>query len=151
MLGQHCIRTWSSTQSVVALISGESEWYAMLKGASVAVGFRRMVAEMGVGLDVELRTDSRAAKGIAHRVGLGKVKHLAVCYLWLQDAVRLREVDVVKVGTAWNWADVGTKHLDGLRIKELTSKVGYRTEEGRHELAPSVARGVGGRRGETVR
>ena len=111
MLGQHCIRTWSSTQSVVALSSGESEWYAMLKGASVAMGLRSMVAEMGVGMEVELRTDSRAAKGIAHRVGLGKVKHLAVCYLWLQDAVKRKEVDVVKVGTAWNWADVGTKHF----------------------------------------
>ena len=32
-LGSHVIRTWSHTQSVIALSSGEAEYYGMVKGA----------------------------------------------------------------------------------------------------------------------
>eukprot|EP00972_Heterocapsa_arctica_P103210 15210078-Heterocapsa_arctica.AAC.1 len=34
MHGSHCIRSWSTTQSVIALSSGEAELYGIVKGAS---------------------------------------------------------------------------------------------------------------------
>ena len=33
-LGNHVIKTWAHTQSVIALSSGEAEYYGMVKGAS---------------------------------------------------------------------------------------------------------------------
>ena len=38
MLGQHMIKSWSSTQSVIALSSGEAEYYSMVKGGSIGLG-----------------------------------------------------------------------------------------------------------------
>ena len=38
MLGQHMIKSWSTTQSVIALSSGEAEYYSMVKGGSVGLG-----------------------------------------------------------------------------------------------------------------
>ena len=55
------MKSWGSTQTVVASSSGESEWYAMLKGASVVLGIKSMVGELGVGMDVEVRTRPRPA------------------------------------------------------------------------------------------
>ena len=37
-LGKHTIRTWSLTQVVIALSSGEAEYYGMVKGASFSLG-----------------------------------------------------------------------------------------------------------------
>ena len=43
MWGNHLIKSWSSTQSVVALSSGEAEYYGMVKGASVAIGLQSVL------------------------------------------------------------------------------------------------------------
>ena len=37
-LGNHTIKTWSTNQAVIALSSGEAEYYALVKSASVAIG-----------------------------------------------------------------------------------------------------------------
>merc|ERR1711895_351289 len=36
MLGEHLIKGWSVTQAVIALSSGEAEYYGIVKGSSVA-------------------------------------------------------------------------------------------------------------------
>ena len=36
-LGDHLIKTWSITQAVIALSSGEAEYYGIVKGASIAM------------------------------------------------------------------------------------------------------------------
>ena len=143
MWGRHCLKSWSSTQSVVATSSGEAEYYALVKGASVGLGMRSMMGEMGVGADVELRTDSSAGKGMVCRRGLGKMKHVQVCYLWLQERVERGELGVVKVGGQSNWADVFTKYSDGARLWEFMRKLGLRVEGGRREMTPQVARDAG--------
>ena len=108
------------------------------------------MGELGVGAEVELRTDSRAGKGVASRRGTGKVKHMHICYLWLQEKVERGEVHVVKVGGMGHRADALTKYVDGARLREMLGRMGWRAESGRSELTPSVARDVedgGGRRG----
>ena len=37
-LGQHCLKSWSCTQAIVALSSAEAELYALTKGAAQALG-----------------------------------------------------------------------------------------------------------------
>ena len=70
-------------------------------------------------LPVVAKTDSTAGRGIAHRKGCGKVKHLSIRELWLQDFVQEGKVRIVKEPTKTNIADVGTKALPGSRISEL--------------------------------
>ena len=42
MFGEHCLRSWSSTQSVVSQSSAEAEYYASRKAASVGLGMRSL-------------------------------------------------------------------------------------------------------------
>ena len=87
VLNGTCLKTWSTTQAVRAISSGEAEYYAALKGASMALGFRSIAADLGENVKIVLRSDSSAALGIDGRQGLGKLRHLETGYLWLQDMV----------------------------------------------------------------
>ena len=58
VLNGACLKTWSTTQAVRALSSAEAEYYAALKGASMALGFRRMAADLGENIKLVRRTDS---------------------------------------------------------------------------------------------
>ena len=43
MLGAHTIKTWSSTQTGVALSSGEAELNGVLKGSAMGLGFQSLL------------------------------------------------------------------------------------------------------------
>ena len=77
MHGQHGIKTWSSAQPVIALSSGEAEYYGMVKGTGNALGTSGVLQDLGIKLPITLYTDSSAAKGIASRRGLGKCATLS--------------------------------------------------------------------------
>ena len=109
MLGEHPIRAWASTQYVFVLSSGEAEYYPMLKGASHGLGTQSMLADFGLGVTLHLATDSAAAKGIAGRKGLGKTRHMQLCYLCLQDQVAQKRRFVHKIPGAEHPADLCTK------------------------------------------
>ena len=117
--GEHLLDTSCARQSTVALSSGEAEYYALTRGASAGLLVKGVLAELGREVTLDCLTDSSAAKGITARRGVGKVKHLDLRELWLQDKTENKELRVLKEGTATNWADIGTKALDGSRIAEL--------------------------------
>ena len=71
VLGQHPVKSWSSTQSEVALSSGEEEYYGAVKASGVGLGFQSLLADMGVALPLRVWTDSTATIGICSRDGLG--------------------------------------------------------------------------------
>ena len=85
MFGGHCLETWTSTQATIALSSGEAELYALVKGAAAALGLESLLVDLGRQISCKVRADSTAAIGIAFRSGLGKLRHLNVQYLWIQE------------------------------------------------------------------
>ena len=60
---------------------------------------------------LDVLTDATAAIGICRRRGLGKIRHLAVADLWVQDKVRAKDFGLHKVAGAQNPADILTKHV----------------------------------------
>ena len=73
MWGSHVIRTWSTTQSVIAMSSGEAEYYSMVNGSSMGLGIKSSASDLGVVMQVvNVKTDASAAEGIASRKGLGR-------------------------------------------------------------------------------
>ena len=94
MFGQHLIKTWSSTQNVIALSSGEADYYGLVKGGAQSIGFRNMMSQMGAKIGIRLKTDASAAKWIATRKGMGKVRHIEVNQLWLQAHVARGDIKV---------------------------------------------------------
>ena len=77
-LGKHLIESWSSTQQVMALSSGEAELYGMLKGATQTKGLISMMADFGEKVVATVCSDASGAIGVAHRQGLGKTRHIEV-------------------------------------------------------------------------
>jgi hypothetical protein len=142
MLGKHCLKHWSSTQSSVTLSSGEAEFHGLVKGAAAALGQQALFQDLGVAVPLRLWTDSSAAVGITTRQGLGKLRHVDTKTLWLQQAARTGRVEVRKVAGLANPADLFTKHsLAKERILELVKILGCKYEHGRPEAAPALRAG----------
>ena len=138
MWGKHIIKSLSSTQSVIALSSGEAEYYGMVKGASVGLGMQSVLRDFEISVKLTLKSDASAAIAIASRRGLGKVRHIEVCQLWLQEKVRSGEIKVVKVGTDENVADSLTKYVGSEILKTHLRETSQLALEGRHRLAPAT-------------
>ena len=119
MHGDHLIQFYSSTQHVIALSSGESEFYAGIKAGSTLLGGVSTMLDLGISLNAELRFHATAAKAMLSRRGFGKAKRISRCHLWLQQRIADGEITLTKVGTARNPADLGTKHLDRQKIVAL--------------------------------
>ena len=139
MLGGHCLKTWSTTQAVVATSSGEAEFYAVVKGASMLLGMRALAGDLGLRFTSgDIKTDSSAAVGISHRTGLGKVRHLDVQLLWIQDRIKHGDFTLTKVPGSTNRADLLTKHLGEAKLIEFTNMFAMIFRSGRAESAPSI-------------
>ena len=96
--GKHTLATWSVTQAIQALSSGEAEYYALLRGAVEALGLAATAEELGFTFRwvPRLGSDSNAARGAAGRHGLGKLKHLELKFLWLQATLRQGRLVLVR-------------------------------------------------------
>ena len=124
MIGSHLIKTWSKTQSNVALSSAESEFYGTLKTAQESVGLISLARELGEELRARVLVDASAALGVAQRLGVGKIRHLQTGALWLQEQKLRKVMALVKVPGSDNRADAMTKnvtrevlerHIDGMK------------------------------------
>ena len=139
MYGTHCIKTWSSTQAIIALSSGEAEYLGVVKATSIGLGLKSMLADMSLDCTVHVLSDATAAIGIANRRGLGQVRHMAVHYLWVQERVKNGDITLSKVWGKQNPADLLTKHLDFNTIQQYMSLFGLQFRAGRSHEAPTLA------------
>jgi hypothetical protein len=128
--GKHLVESVSSTQSVIALSSGEAELIAICRGAASALLATQFLRQCGVKTTAVVATDSNAGRAMATRIGSGKVRHLDIKHLWVQERVRAAELHVTRVPTEENTADIGTKYLDAARINKLLRIAGLRLSKG---------------------
>ena len=136
MWGQHCLKTWAKTMPVIALSSGEAELGAVVRGATESLGLKSIVADFLWDVTLTIRSDATAAIGIVARLGLGKVRHLAVNDLWIQQRIRDGSIYCEKVWGKANPADALTKPLDGPALERQMAMIGMMLREGRATSAP---------------
>ena len=126
MYGGCPIKSYSKYQRHMSLSSAEAELYAANLGVQMAMGVKSLLEEMGIVVrHIRLCVDATAAIGIMSRRGLGRLRHLEVNELWLQQHVAEGKVVVSKVGTHANVADVGTKALDQKTFMGLLGLMGF--------------------------
>ena len=118
------LKSWSSTQGTVAMSSGEAEYYAMVKAAAEGLGIQALAKDLGLQLKLRLWVDSTAAKAIVSRIGLGKVRHMEVKYLWAQQAHKDGRFDVHKIASEKNPADINTKPKSAAEMAPKIKSVG---------------------------
>ena len=88
------VKAWSKTMGILALSSGESELAADVRAATEGLGSQSILGDFDLCGHVAVKSDASAAIGIVHRLGLGKVRHLAVGDLWIQHHVRSEKIRV---------------------------------------------------------
>ena len=137
LLGEHILKTYSSTQPTVSLSSGEAEFYGVVRASGAALGQQSLFADLGVPLDVRVWTDSSAAIGICSRQGLGKLRHIDTQTLWVQEKVRTKQIFLKKVRGECNPADLLVKHLGSKdKVDQLVKLYGCVFMSGRAKAAP---------------
>ena len=122
--GGMAVLDWSSTQGTIAMSSGEAEYYALVKAAAEGLGIQSLAKDLGIDVTVRLWVDSSAAKSIVSRVGLGKVRHMEVKYLWAQEAHKMKRFEVRKIASAKNPADINTRPKSAAEMMSKLAHVG---------------------------
>ena len=136
--GWHVIKTWSTTQAVVAMSSAEAELYAMTKGAAHTLGIMSLGGDFGMTLNAKIHADANAALGIVNRQGLGKLRHIRVQYLWLQSRVKEGDIVMRKIPGKANPADLMTKHLPANEMERHLDTLNVELRADRAGTAPQL-------------
>ena len=125
------MKSWASTQKKVTLSSAEAELAACIKAACETIGILQMVASFGRTVEGEIMVDSSAALAVVNRKGNGKLRHIRVGQLWIQQTAEDETLSFKKVHGKQNPADICTKHVNQMIIDNALEKIGLGMEAGR--------------------
>ena len=138
MHGSHAVKHWITTQSTVCLSSGKAELRGIGDGLAQAIGFQSIARDMELRWRIDLYTDGTAAIGIARRKGMGRICHLDLTDLRIQDKFYNKLAFLHKVLGAENPADLLTKYTDKAILVMAFAKMGMRLLDGRSAVAPAA-------------
>ena len=125
------MKSWSSTQKNVTLSSAEAELLAAVKASGEALGMLQLMSSVGVPMTASIMVDSSAALAVVARKGNGKLRHVRVGHLWVQQVAADGGLKYHKVNGEENPSDACTKHLAGERLRKLVARVGQCQRSGR--------------------
>jgi hypothetical protein len=128
--------TFSRTQPVISLSSCEAELYASNMTASEVILARSILQEVQTKQDhaqqkhdkkmkpIIMRMDAASTITALSRPGVGRLKHVDIRDLWLQDQVKMKRLKIVKVPGTENIADLATKYHPTSKLSELQQMIG---------------------------
>ncbi|CAE8682082.1 unnamed protein product [Polarella glacialis] len=122
------ISTWSRTQTTVALSSCEAEFVAISQGLVEGKAVQSLAKELGTEMPLTICTDSSSARALSMRRGFGRLKHLEVRSLWVQQEFKEKSFELVKVPTALNLSDLLTKAVSPKVLWCLSELLGLQLE-----------------------
>ena len=96
--------------SHVAFSSGEAEYYGVVRAAGIGLGQQAIFRDAVLEIPIRIWTDSSAAVGTLARQCLCKLRRLECHSLWLQQRLRRKQLELLKVPGEENPADLFTKH-----------------------------------------
>ena len=99
------LSAWTRTQQSVSLRSS----YALTTGISEGMVTKHLLKELGYDVTIVNHVDSQSAKARASRRGLGRMKHVMLRYIFVQDVVEKKQTTRPYVNTDSNKADLMTK------------------------------------------
>ena len=86
-IGEHFIKAWSKTQASITLSSAEAVLVAMCKLGAEMIGIGSVARDFGKDMNITMYADSSAAIAISKRRGSGKLRHINIGLLWIQEKV----------------------------------------------------------------
>jgi hypothetical protein len=101
-------------------------------------GFQSLLRDFGIeDVRITLFTDATAAAAIVKRKGLGRLRHLDVRDLWIQEKVASKSIKVERVRGDENPADPLTKFVGGRQAFGVLSQVNFSLADGTLLQAPT--------------
>jgi len=98
-------------------------------------GIQNFLVERNIEMHIRVWSDSSAGRAMAMRVGAGRVRHLTVRMLFIQQLTSTKRVSVHGLKGTENMADIGTKILDAPSIAKLMPRLGM-------VMMPSMMNGI---------
>ena len=92
--------------------SAEAEGYALGSGACEGLFICAVAKELGVELKLALHSESTATISQHAKMGLGRMKHVELRFLFVKDLLKRERLTLSKIPGTENPADLGTKVLD---------------------------------------
>ena len=130
MRGSHCLRTYSVTQKNVTLSSAEAELKALVRASCEGIGTAQLSQGWGLPVTIGVYVDSSAALAVTARRGSGKLRHVRIGDLWVQEAAANGDVSYRRVPGSTNPADLLTKHLLAPLRAQHVERLGLRWATG---------------------
>ena len=112
------------SQNVVADSSGMAEYYGGCGVVAEALHIQSILEFFDHWFAIKWRSDSSVARAVSERMGVGRIKHLEVKSLWLQEKVKENAVLPDRVETQHNCADLNTKVHPVARFQYLMGLMG---------------------------
>ena len=100
--------------------------------------------EWGIKADLVIKSDAVAAIGMVKRQGLGRIRHLAVADLWIQQKAKNGEVHFKKLDGSKNVSDILTKPVETEVLDRHMASMGFEFRSGRNEHTPAYNGDEGG-------
>ena len=138
IIGRRFIKGWSRTQGSITLSSAEAELVAMVKTAAEVIGILGMMKDWDHSGRAVVLADSSAALGIADRRGSGKLRHIKIGLLWIQEKQHEKELECKKIKGEDNPADLMTKYVAAARASKLQESLSQHLVVGRAETGLKV-------------
>ena len=115
MLAGGAVSWRSRLQTCITQSTTEAEYVAATEACKEAVWLGRLVADLGIKIEMlELHCDSQSAIQLAKNpVFHAKTKHIDVKYHFIREVIDDKQIQLVKVHTKENPADLLTKELLG--------------------------------------
>ena len=82
------LTAWSRTQQTASLSSAEAELHALTTGVAEGMVTKHLLQQLGHDLILMNHVDSQSAKAWASKRGPGRMKHVMLKYMHVQDVVR---------------------------------------------------------------
>ena len=107
---------------------------AIVRASTEAIGLTQLAESWAINLRAHVHADSSAALAISTRKGCGRLRHVRIGHLWIQEASENGQVKFCKVRGTLNPADLLTKFLPGARIANLCEQLSQVPREGSSQI-----------------
>ena len=123
-LGGCTMFTYSRTQGSPAMSSAEAEGNALGSGACEGLFICGVAKELGMESKLALNSDSTSMTSQHTKMGLGRMKHVELRFLFVKDLLKRERLTLNKIPGTDNPADLGTQVPDVNTNRHLCSIIG---------------------------
>ena len=120
------VLSWARRQACYAQSSAESELYSIGTGAVEALGLTQLLAEWHEPCTPILYSDSSSALAVVRRRGPGRMKHVELKMLAIQQWHIEGRLRIRKIGTDDNASDMLTKAMSQVKLRKFGYETGLR-------------------------